>query len=167
MYVKFNRNYLKQNKITFNHGKIVNIYILHEITKNYLINTNYPIIKNSLFGEVGFIKSKTIDELKFFGYGTGFDSKGTLSHPSGGVGRNVLIFGVDMSCSVHSDNKRGSTLVLGEGLTQSSIMQQKCTLLILLKLTKKFVQVCTLTEAIVIYLLMAQKLLNLKLMNLK
>ena len=54
---------------------------------------------------------------KSFGYGVGFDSKGTFPDPSRLAGRNVLIFGVDMSSSVHSDNRRGSKLVLGEGLT--------------------------------------------------
>ena len=32
MYVKFNRSFLKQDKITFNHGKIVNIYIVYDLT---------------------------------------------------------------------------------------------------------------------------------------
>ena len=32
--VKFNEHFLKQEKITFNHGKIVNIYIVYEIEKN-------------------------------------------------------------------------------------------------------------------------------------
>ena len=35
--VKFNRDYLKQQKITFNHGKVVNIYIIYEIEKKVLI----------------------------------------------------------------------------------------------------------------------------------
>ena len=32
--VKFNGDCFKQEKITFNHGKIVNIYILYQIEKN-------------------------------------------------------------------------------------------------------------------------------------
>ena len=65
MYVKFEGNYLKQDKITFNHGKIVSIYIVYEITKNNPISSDYPIIQNSLFGEIGLVKDTTIDELKF------------------------------------------------------------------------------------------------------
>ena len=34
------------------------------------------------------------------------------------MGRNVMIFGVDMSSSVHVDNKNKDILILGEGLTQ-------------------------------------------------
>ena len=42
---------LKQDKITFNHGKIVNIYIVYEINKNYNI-ISYPTLENCLFGAV-------------------------------------------------------------------------------------------------------------------
>ena len=37
MYVKFNGSCLKQDKITFNHGRIVNIYIVYDLksTLNY------------------------------------------------------------------------------------------------------------------------------------
>ena len=34
------------------------------------------------------------------------------------MGRNVIIFGVDMSSSVHVDNKNKDILILGEGLIQ-------------------------------------------------
>ena len=33
--VKFSGNYLKQDKIAYAHGKIVDIYIVYEISKNY------------------------------------------------------------------------------------------------------------------------------------
>ena len=42
----------------------------------------------------------------YTGYGIGFDGGTTFSYPSGGFGRNVLIFGVDMSKSTHIDNKK-------------------------------------------------------------
>ena len=34
------------------------------------------------------------------------------------MGQNVIIFGADMSSSVHIDNKEKDILVLGEGTTQ-------------------------------------------------
>ena len=34
------------------------------------------------------------------------------------MGNNVVIFGADMSSSVHVDNKGKDILILGEGLTQ-------------------------------------------------
>ena len=42
--VKFNGDCLKQEKITFNHGKIVNIYIVYEIERSVNIS-NYPTLK--------------------------------------------------------------------------------------------------------------------------
>ena len=37
--------------------------------------------------------------------------------PGGGFGQNVIIFGVDMSSSVHVDNKKKDILILGKGPT--------------------------------------------------
>ena len=53
--VKFDGSYLKQNKITYTHGTIVNIYIVYEITKNIAISS-YPTLENCLFGAVKFLK---------------------------------------------------------------------------------------------------------------
>ena len=38
--------------------------------------------------------------------GIGFDRKSSFSFLGGGFGQNVIIFGVDMSSSVHIDNKK-------------------------------------------------------------
>ena len=45
------------------------------------------------------------------GYGIGFDRRSSFSFLAGGFGQNVLIFGVDMSSSVHIDNKKIDILV--------------------------------------------------------
>ena len=58
--VKFNGDCLKQEKITFNHGKIVNIYIVYEIQKSVNISS-YPTLENCLFGEVKLTKHLDID----------------------------------------------------------------------------------------------------------
>ena len=44
--------------------------------------------------------------------------KQTFSIPTGGFGKNVIIFEADMSSSVHVDNKKKDILILGEGPTQ-------------------------------------------------
>ena len=51
MHVKFNESSLKQDKITFNYGKMVNIYIFYALksTLNYGENIN---LENCLFGAV-------------------------------------------------------------------------------------------------------------------
>ena len=49
--VKFNGDCLKQDKITFNQVKIVNIYIVYEIERSANISS-YPTTENCLFGTV-------------------------------------------------------------------------------------------------------------------
>ena len=55
-------------------------------------------------GAVSFTKNADIDEYKYSGYGTGSDRRGLFSYLSGGTGRNVIIFGVDISLSTKIDN---------------------------------------------------------------
>ena len=55
---------------------------------------------------------------KYYGYGIRFDRRSSFSFPSCGFGQNVLIFGADMSSSVHIDNKKNDILVLGRGSMQ-------------------------------------------------
>ena len=43
---------------------------------------------------------------KYSGYGIGFNKRGTFLFSTGGFGYNVIIFGIDMSSSVHFDNKK-------------------------------------------------------------
>ena len=105
MYVKFNGSCLKQDKITFNHGKILNIYVVNEITNNNPVSS-YPTIENCLFGTIKVIKVSRSDEYKYNGYGIRFNRKENFSHPSGEFGRNAVIIGVDMSLSVHANNKK-------------------------------------------------------------
>ena len=65
------------------------------------------------------IKNTDIDKYGYSGYGIGFDRRSSFSFPGGGFGQNVIIFGVDMSFSVHVDNKKKDILILGRGPTQS------------------------------------------------
>ena len=60
------------DKVTFNHGKVVNIYIDYEISTNVNIN-DYPTHENFLFGAVTLTKNADIDKYKYSGYGVGFD----------------------------------------------------------------------------------------------
>ena len=70
-----------------------------------------------MFGTVKLTKHIDIDQYKYSGYGIGFDRKGSYSIGDE-VGRNVIIFGVDMSSSPHIDNKKKYILILGKGPTQ-------------------------------------------------
>ena len=45
------------------------------------------------------------DKYKYSGYGIGFYARGTFAFPDSSFGHNVIIFGADMSPSVHVYNK--------------------------------------------------------------
>ena len=67
-------------------------------------------------------------------YGIGFDRHGFYSNPSGGTGRNVIIFGIDMSSFRKIDNRKKYILIFGKGPTQGlkhTISTEKCIQLIL------------------------------------
>ena len=115
--VKFNGSCLKQDKATYSHGTIVNIYIVYEVSKKDNIRS-YPTLENCLFGAVSLTKHVDIDQYKYSGYGNGFDRKGEFSFGSNGIGRNVIIFGADMSSSVHANNRTKNILVLGKDFIQ-------------------------------------------------
>ena len=112
--IKFTGSCLKQPKISYTHGAIVNIYIVYELGASSSHN-NDRTLKNFLFGAVTLTKNTDVDKYGYSGYGIGFDRSSSFSFPGGGFGQSVLIFGVDMSFSAHIDNK---TLVLGKGPTQ-------------------------------------------------
>ena len=88
--VEFNGSCLKQDKIAFNYGKVVSIYIVYEINKSINIS-DYPTLENCLFGAVGLTKNVDIDKYKYLGYGIGFDRKGSYSIGNE-FGGNVILF---------------------------------------------------------------------------
>ena len=94
--VEFKGRCLKQYKITYTNRKIVKIYIAYEVCKSYNISS-YPTLETCLFGGVSLTKISDVNKYKNAGYGIRFDSHGFFEYPSGGTGRNVKIFGVDMS----------------------------------------------------------------------
>ena len=114
---KFIRSCLKQSKISYSHKKVVNIYIVYEL-EAFGSHDSDPTIKNCLFGAVTLTKNADIEKYKYSGYGIGFDRRSSFSFAGGGFGQNVLIFGADMSTSIHIDNKKEDLLVIGRGPTQ-------------------------------------------------
>ena len=114
--VKFNGGCLKQDQGIFLHGGIVNICIVYEITDNFNVS-NYPILENCLFGAVKLTENADIDKYGYSGYGIGFDRHGSFSFGNG-VGRNVIIVGVDISASTKTDNRKKDILILGKRQTQ-------------------------------------------------
>ena len=109
--LKFSGSCLKQPKLQYTHGTIVNIYIVYELGASGS-NDNDPTLKNCLFGAVTLTKNADIDKYGYSGYGYGF------SLPSSGFGQNVLIFGAGMCSSAHIGTKKKFILFLGKGPTQ-------------------------------------------------
>ena len=115
--LKFTKSCLKQSSYILTHKKIVNIYIVYELgaSSSYVSD---PTLKNCLFVAVTLTKNADIEKYKYSGYGIGFDRISSFSFTGGGFGQNVLIFGADMSTSIHIDNKGKDIFVLGRGPTQ-------------------------------------------------
>ena len=95
-----------------------------------------------MFRAVTLTTNVDIDAYKYSGYGFGFDRKGEFSFGNG-FGRNAIIFTVDMSSSVHIDNKNKDILILGESPAQvldgTTLTTEKNIQLILLKTIRSFV----------------------------
>ena len=64
--VEFNGSCLKQDIVTFNHKKVVNIYIVYEISKSINIS-DYPTLENCLVGAVTLTKNADIDKYGYSG----------------------------------------------------------------------------------------------------
>ena len=82
-----NTDLLKQDKITYNHGPIVNIHIVYRLAPD---NNGSVTLENCLFGAVKLTKNAHVDKYKYSGYGVGFDSRGSFTHPNGGMAKMLL-----------------------------------------------------------------------------
>ena len=119
-----------------------------------------------MFGAVKLTKNADIDKYKYFRYGIEFDAHGSFSHPSGGNGKNVIIFGVNTSSSTKIDNKKKDILILGKGPTQGlgehSLSAEKMYSINFTKVNTKFCLSLHYIEQTVTCLLMVQKFVNLQ-----
>ena len=138
--LKFTGSCLVQDQITYTPQTIVNIYIVYEITKKNSIS-DYPTLENCLLSSVKLTKNPDIDKYKYSGNGIGFDRKGEFSFGNG-FGQNEIIFGADMSSSIHSTNKTKNILVLGkdfvQGLDDTTIYAEKLYSINFTKANTKF-----------------------------
>ena len=66
--VKFNGNRLRQQKVSYTHLNIVNIWTVYELGASTSRN-NDPALKNCLFGAVTLIKNDDIDKYGYSVYG--------------------------------------------------------------------------------------------------
>ena len=90
-------------------------YILNQWPRD--LNTDFTL-GSCLFGSVKLTNNADPDKYKYCAYSIGLDSRSEFSFTDGSMGKNVIIFGADLSSSVHTENKNKDTLILGEGPTQ-------------------------------------------------
>ena len=114
-YIKFNGNCLKNNNDSSLDA--VNLYVCYELDQwSRDLDTDFTL-DSSLFGSIKLTKNANPDKYKYSGYGIGFDFRSEFLLPDRSYRKNV-IFGADMSSSIHIDNKEKDFLILGEGPTQ-------------------------------------------------
>ena len=127
MHVNLNGNHFQQNKVIIpNNNNVINIYCVYDIHPIASSRDTSYTVQNALFGAMQINKDPT-DNSKdnYKGYGICFDGRSQFGHTitEGGFkhttnGRNVLIFGADMSFSVHATNRANHIYLMGDGLMQ-------------------------------------------------
>ena len=113
----FNRHCLIKNNVSIS-KKVINLYISYTLGAQLRnVNTDFTL-GNCLFVTVKLTKSVDLDKYKHSGYDVGLDLRSNFLLPDGSYGKNVIVFGADITSSVHIDNERKDILILGEGPTQ-------------------------------------------------
>ena len=113
----FNGHCLIKNNISIP-KKVINLYISYTLNPQLRnLNTDFTL-GNCLFGSVKLTKNADLDKYKYSGYDIGFDFRSEFSLPVDNMGKNVIIFGADMSSSVHIHSKGKDILSLGERPSQ-------------------------------------------------
>ena len=132
LYVYLQGNHFQQNNILTSNNdhvlnkNVVNIYIVYKLDPLASTKDKSFTIQNALFGAIQITKNATDNSKNNYkGYGICFDERSELGHTitEGGRAhttdaRNVLIFGADMSFSIHATNRANHIYLMGTGLTQ-------------------------------------------------
>ena len=127
LYFYLSGNHFQQNKVIIpNNDNVISIYCVYDIQPKSSSRDTTFTIQNTLFGAVQITKNATHNSKNNYkGYGICFDERSQFGHTitedgraNTTKGRNVLIFGVDMSFSVHATKTANSIYIMGGGLTQ-------------------------------------------------
>ena len=115
--MNFNGHCLIKNNISIP-KKVTNLYISYILGPQLRnLNTDFTL-DNCLFGSAKLTKNADLYKYKYTGYGIGFDSRSEFLLTDGSYAKNVIIFGADMSSSVHVEYTGKDILILGEGRKQ-------------------------------------------------
>ena len=132
LYVYLQGNHFQQNNVLTSSNdhvinkNVVNIYIVYKLDPIASSRDERFTIQNALFGAMQITKNATDNSKNNYkGYGICFDESSEFGHTITECdfvhttdARNVLIFGEDMSFSVHATNRANHIYLMGTGLTQ-------------------------------------------------
>ena len=132
MYVYLQGSHFQQNNVLTSNNdhvinnNVINIYIVYKLDTIASSRDTIFTIENALFGAMQITENATDNSKNNYKeYGLCFDERsefghtiteGSFTHTTDA--RNVLIFGADMSFSVHATNRANSIYVIGTDLTQ-------------------------------------------------
>ena len=92
--------------------KVINLSISYKLGSLLrTVNTDFTL-NNCLFISVELTKTADPYKYKYSGYNIGFDSSSELWITDGSMGKNIILFGVDVSSSMYIDNKGKQILIL-------------------------------------------------------
>ena len=84
---------------------ILNVYICYTLDRwSKDLDTDFTL-NNCLFASVTLTKNADPDKYKCSTYDVWFDSRSQFSFADESIGKNIIVFGADMSSSVHIDKK--------------------------------------------------------------
>ena len=137
MHVYLQGNHFQQNNVTIpNNNNVINIYVVYKLDPiSSTRNTDYTI-QNALFGALKIAKNTDSSKNNYTGYGLCFDEGGEFGHTvrqdnfdRTTNAKNVIIFGIDVSSSIHATNRANNIYVMGkdfiQGINDTTIYAEK------------------------------------------
>ena len=135
LHVLFSGNYFQQHIIAIPNN-VINIYCVYELDPIDFSRNIQFTIQNALFGAIEITKNANTLKYKYKGYGICFDESESFSHVRKEdnfnhttLARNVIMFGVDMSSSKHTNKQTIFTLwvkIILQKLMILQYTQKKC-----------------------------------------
>ena len=133
-YLNFRNNVLSQEKITYTHDHIVNLYIIYSMP--YITyKSALDAIGQCFFGATDYNNKKWSD------YDVAFGKQHYLHKDSGKNANDLIILSADLSDSNDEETKKNNILILGKGSVQinNTTIQAESELRTNCTLPKKFI----------------------------
>ena len=137
MHVYLQGNHFEQNNVIIpNNNNVINIYVVYKLDPISSTRKTDYTIQNALFGAMKITKNTDSSKNICTGYCLCFDEGGEFGHTvrQGNFYRttnakNVIIFGIDMSSSIHVTNRANNIYVIGkdfiQGINDTTIYAEK------------------------------------------